>query len=139
MKTIITATICIGLLAVCGCATGNYTWTPTAEEWARMTPMERTAWSANEMQTRQNAAAIWQNFHQDLLQYDSQFPKIIAVPGNPPVKLESWRYGQLPGNYVLPSQNPALFPGRRQKNSTYWQEKNAEDEYWQRHFGFSVP
>lgn len=61
MKKIITVTICIGLL-VAGCATGNYTWTPTAEEWAAMTPIERTIWSANERQARQNAANSWQNF-----------------------------------------------------------------------------
>lgn len=134
MKTIITVTICIGLLVVFGCES-NYTWTPTAEEWARMTPMERTIWSSNEMQARQNAATIWQNFHQDLLQYDSQFPKIIAVPGSPPVKLESWRYSQPQGMY-FPSQNPALF---KQKNSTYWQERNAKDEWWKRRFGFTVP
>lgn len=60
MKSIITVTICVGLL-VAGCRTGNYTWTPTAEEWARMTPMERIAWSANEARARQNAAANWQN------------------------------------------------------------------------------
>lgn len=32
MRRIIKLAICIGLLAVCGCATGNYTWTPTADD-----------------------------------------------------------------------------------------------------------
>ena len=68
------------LIFVFGCQSSNYTWTPSAEEWSRMTPMERNAWSANEMRARQNAANSWQNFwnnynqqYQQQKMYDAQY------------------------------------------------------------------
>lgn len=38
MKTIITVTICIGLLVISGCES-NYIWTPTAEESGQRKPL----------------------------------------------------------------------------------------------------
>jgi len=111
--------------------TGMATYTPRTG--SRYRPEER-------QQFGQACNRLAEAFRQiDQQHYYNSQPQIIYCPGQQGFKLESWRYGGLPSNYVLPSQNPNLFPGRRQENSTYWQERNAKDEYWQRHFGFSIP
>jgi len=51
---------------------------------------------------------------------------VIVSPGSQPVKLESWRYSQ-PESTFKP--RTIVIPGQNQNNSTYWQEKLAEDEW----------
>ncbi len=58
MKKILILISLMVLVSGCGSESGNYTWTPTADEWANMTPAERNAWTANEMRVRQNQAEL---------------------------------------------------------------------------------
>lgn len=115
--------ICIGLLAVCGCATG----TPTAEESLlvdlgpapeqKFSDFDSPYWQAKIEQVTQRLLSCQtrEEFDQEVREINAELEKeyqqrqmIDAIES---LRFDLWR-------------------------STYWQEKNAEDEYWKRRFGF---
>ncbi len=92
----------VGLLVFAGCEQKNLTWTPTQEEWQLMTPTERNDWYRVEMEARESKAAAWQRFSESL-------------PGNKPLN--------------QPAQ-PIIVSPLGGGNTTYWQEQQAQQEYF---------
>ena len=72
------------MLLVAGCQQGNLTWTPTAEEWATMTPEQRNAWSANELAARQARDEAWQRMWQGFQQVEIPEREVTIIPNYQP-------------------------------------------------------
>ncbi len=99
MKAVCVILLC---LILSGCQQQILTWTPTAEEWAAMTPEQRNAWSLNERRARQDNWNSIQKGFDDVARR---------------------------GREERESQTPIVVPTTQKQNSTYWQEQRARQEY----------
>lgn len=123
MKIIITITICIGLLAVFGCES-NYTWTPTAEESSLVdlgpAPEQKVFGGLHIDYIRMRLLSC-----QTREEYDQEIREINA-------EMER-NYQQQQREYQQQQMIDAIESlGFDLWHSTYWQEKNAQDQYWER-------